>query len=149
MKCYEDYSETIKNNIKIVNHYGYRRQMPIWIEEMSELTKNICKWARKERGGKIEGDLLNELREEIADVVVCLDQMMYVLAYYEDAMMNRYKVKVNRQLSRIEKEKDNEYVKCDICGEEFLEEDLVDTEGMINGSVGLACEQCMEDCDIC
>jgi hypothetical protein len=34
---------TLKKNIEIVNHYGVKKQMPIWIEEMSELIKVICK----------------------------------------------------------------------------------------------------------
>lgn len=41
-----------------------------------------------------------------------------------------------------------ELEKCDLCGCEIPLDDLIDTEGMINGSVGLACEQCIEDCDI-
>lgn len=38
--------------------------------------------------------------------------------------------------------------KCDICDEWFSEDELEDTEGMINGSVGWCCEQCIEDRDI-
>ena len=41
-----------------------------------------------------------------------------------------------------------ELQKCDICHEYFLEDELVDTEGMLNGGVGYACEQCIEDGDI-
>lgn len=37
---------------------------------------------------------------------------------------------------------------CDICREWYREEDLTDTDGMINGSVGYCCEQCIEDGDI-
>lgn len=41
-----------------------------------------------------------------------------------------------------------ELMVCNICHEYFLENELIDTEGMLNGSVGYCCEQCMEDCDI-
>lgn len=37
---------------------------------------------------------------------------------------------------------------CNICKEWFEEDELIDTEGMINGSVGKVCEQCLEDNDI-
>jgi len=37
---------------------------------------------------------------------------------------------------------------CNICKEWFEEDELIDTEGMVNGSVGHVCEQCLEDCDI-
>lgn len=38
--------------------------------------------------------------------------------------------------------------KCDICGYIYEEEELTDTEGMVNGSIGYLCEQCMEDNDV-
>ena len=55
--------------------------MPIWIEEMSELIKVICKWARKY--DELEGDITPQLKadfyEEITDVSICLDQLKYIL----------------------------------------------------------------------
>jgi hypothetical protein len=38
--------------------------------------------------------------------------------------------------------------KCHICNEWFEEDDLNDTEGLVNGGLGYVCDQCMEDCDI-
>lgn len=35
---------------------------------------------------------------------------------------------------------------CPICGEET--DKLIDTEGMLNGSIGYCCEQCITDYDI-
>ena len=105
-----EWKETLENNIKIINHYGVKKQMPIWVEEMSELTKNICKWARKydELEGDINLQLLADLKEEIADVTICLDQLKYAIGYIEDDLMKEYKYKVNRQLNRInESKKDN------------------------------------------
>ena len=37
---------------------------------------------------------------------------------------------------------------CDYCGEWNLEDDLEDTDGMANGSVGYLCPQCIIDCGI-
>lgn len=39
-----------------------------------------------------------------------------------------------------------EEIICPICGEET--DELIDTEGMINGGIGEVCEQCIEDYDI-
>lgn len=35
---------------------------------------------------------------------------------------------------------------CDCCGNYF--EELIDTEGMVNGGIGYLCEQCCKDGDI-
>lgn len=34
---------------------------------------------------------------------------------------------------------------CDCCGEYFFEEELTDTEGMVNGGVGYVCPGCLEN----
>ena len=103
----EELKEVLENNIKIVKYYGVKNQIPVWIEEMSELTKVLCKWFRKydELEGDINLQLLSDMKEEITDVMICLDQLKYHILYTEDDLMKEYKWKVNRQLDRIEKEK--------------------------------------------
>lgn len=90
--------ETLEDNIKIVKYYGYEKQIPVWIEEMSELTKELCKW---QRNGRLHPELIEHIEEEIADVTICLDQLKYILHYKEDDLMEQYKFKVKRQLERI------------------------------------------------
>ena len=99
--------ELLEKNIKIVDHYGVKNQIPVWIEEMSELTKALCKWSRTydRLEGDIDLNLLNALKEEIADVVVCIDQLRYMINYDEYELMEQYKNKVERQIKRIEEEK--------------------------------------------
>lgn len=98
--------EMLKSNISIVDYYGVKKQIPVWIEEMSELTKELCKWLRKY--DKLEGDvdskLLNNIKEEITDVTICLDQLKYTIQFYDDDLTNAYKYKVDRQIKRINKE---------------------------------------------
>ena len=103
----EELKQILENNIKIVEYYGVKKQIPVWIEEMSELTKVLCKWFRKydELEGDITDKLLHDAKEEITDVMICLDQLKYHILYTEDDLMENYKFKVNRQLARIEKEK--------------------------------------------
>lgn len=96
--------ETLRNNIMIVENSNIKDQMFVWIEEMSELTKVICKWARRydELNGDLTGDLKQNFTTEIADVTVCLDQIKYAIKLFEDELMEEYKFKVDRQLKRME-----------------------------------------------
>ena len=101
--------KAIRKNIENLLHYGVQKQMFIWIEELSELTKVICKWARvyDELEGDITEDLLEQFHDEITDVTVCLDQLKYTIGYMEDDLMKHYKAKVERQANRIENERNN------------------------------------------
>ena len=40
----EEYFKILENNLKIAAHYPTKDQIIIWIEEMSELTKELCKF---------------------------------------------------------------------------------------------------------
>ena len=79
---------------QIINHYGEDKQLIMAIEEMSELTKVLCKTER----GKIN---LNDLTEEIADVMVMMEQL--ILIFKLDGILIRHKMrfKIERQLRRI------------------------------------------------
>lgn len=81
----------------IAEHYGLGNQLPIAIEEMSELTKEICKYIR-------ENDNLNDLVEEIADVQIMVEQLKIMFEIHDkvDEMVD---YKLDRQLRRIEKER--------------------------------------------
>ena len=102
----EETEKVIRQNIENLSHYKIKDQMFIWIEEMSELTKVICKWARKY--DELEGDLTPELKEafidEITDVTISLDQIKYAIQLFEDVLLKRYKYKVDRQMERIKNE---------------------------------------------
>lgn len=102
-----DYEEVLKNNIKIVEHHNNKDQFVIWIEEMSELTKELCKWYRiyDELEGDITPQLLENIKEEVTDVTVSLDQIKYKIHFLEDELMEYYKFKVDRENERMEKKK--------------------------------------------
>ena len=53
---------------KALQHYGANLQLIVAIEEMSELTKELCKVSRGEEN-------IAHIAEEIADVRIMLDQM--------------------------------------------------------------------------
>ena len=102
----KELKQILEDNISIVEYYGSKKQIPIWIEEMSELTKVLCKWIRfyDQLDGNINNKLLENLKEEITDVTICLDQLRYVIQFNEYDLMQEYKKKVDRQLGRIENE---------------------------------------------
>lgn len=91
--------EIIATYKQAIQTYGVRPQKLMAIEEMSELTKEICKDFR----GLLDREYLIE---EMADVMIMLDQMllMYKISSEEVNLM-RIK-KVERLKERLEKQND-------------------------------------------
>ena len=102
----DEYFQTLANNLKIATHYPTKDQIIIWIEEMSELTKELCKWYRvyDEFEGDIPNSLLENIKEETTDVTISLDQIKYLIHFLESELMKIYKEKTDRQLERIKNE---------------------------------------------
>ena len=102
--------EELKILQSAIDHYGEESQLDMAIEEMSELTKAICKYKRavKERGQDIfystakdvifaKGDVV----EEIADVLVMLEQMMMIFDCKEIVSVIASE-KIRRLIARID-----------------------------------------------
>lgn len=91
-----------KEIIKIAEHYGYKNQKKILIEELSELIQAVIKVDRAE--GSLSDVLKNydNLIEEIADVEIMLYQIKHLLAINTDDYIEK---KVERQIERISHEK--------------------------------------------
>ena len=66
----------------------------------------------------------NEAREHVRDY---LNETITELTKYEQQLMNYFDID-----------------QCE-CGNFELSEDMVDTEGMINGGIGYICQQCKEE----
>jgi hypothetical protein len=94
-----NYQEVTHTYNQAIETYGVRAQKLMAIEEMSELTKEICKDFR----GKLDRE---HLIEEMADVLIMLDQMLllYKISGEEVGLM-RIK-KVERLKERLEKQND-------------------------------------------
>lgn len=84
----------MNNTLKAaLNLYGPEAQTLMVFEEMSELQKELCKHAR----GK---DNREEIAEEIADVLIMLDQMM--ILYDCESLVARFReLKIERLEQRI------------------------------------------------
>lgn len=80
-----------------LSRYGAQAQITILFEEMSELQDVLCKFLR----GRLDGNTLANIAEEIADVGIMLDQMA-VEFEVEDAVAEQRGYKVDRLRNRIE-----------------------------------------------
>ena len=93
-------NEAIK---KIADTYGYDTQSRQLIEEMAELTQAINKAWRM--GNDFDNLLVQKrnIKEEIADVTIMLEQIKYLLSISDTDINEIIEQKLNRQLERIEK----------------------------------------------
>lgn len=91
----------------IADHYGFKKQSMMMIEECSELQKAICKWHRKYDGSfKSESSDCKErtdIIDELADVIIMAKQLSYLLSA-EDEVSEQIEFKLDRQLRRMEEE---------------------------------------------
>lgn len=84
---------------KAISTYGEKAQKLMAIEEMSELTKEICKDFR----GKLDRE---HLIEELADVTITIDQLMLMYKISGNELQQMYEKKVERLKERLEKQND-------------------------------------------
>lgn len=93
---------------KIAEHFGETVQMQQLVEEMSELTKAICKYARLNGQGQPIADSVTKdaveanLVEELADVKLVLEQVIY-LHDCKDKVENIMTEKIAKVNERIQK----------------------------------------------
>lgn len=97
----EENEEAEKRRNKIlqdaVRIWGRDAQSLMMIEEMSELTKAICKFYRAEDDASARPAIEN-IREEMADVQIMLDQMKIMFGYADD----QERAKLDRLEKRLE-----------------------------------------------
>ena len=82
----------------IANHYGKDSQVLVAIEEMSELTKELCKYFR-------HYDRREQIIEEVADVEIMLEQLKFLFDVHTE-VSNEIDYKLERQMRRIEQERE-------------------------------------------
>ena len=93
---YQEITDTYKQAIE---EYGVRAQKLMAIEEMSELTKEICKDFR----GKLNRE---HLVEELADVTITIDQLMIMYEISGDEIEQMRERKIERLKERMDKAND-------------------------------------------
>lgn len=93
-----------KNPYKILlDTFGEDTQFRCAVEEMGELIQAICKYKRAQESGDKEKlrIALENLREEIADVSINMEELAYMFGEKEVEEIKKYKLE--RALKRAEK----------------------------------------------
>ena len=87
-----------------ISTYGADKQMDMCIEEMSELTKAICKIKRElsSEDGFTKIETQNNLYEEIADVTIMIEQLKMIFGC-EEEVQEQIEFKINRLKERLNK----------------------------------------------
>ena len=85
----------------IADHYGIKKQLRQLAEECSELAVEASHSARKGTTVKII--------EEMADVQIMIEQIIHLAKIDRCDIEDCINYKLNRQMKRIEKEKDNQW----------------------------------------
>ena len=81
-----------------LNAWGEKAQIMMCVEEMSELTKALCKYLRFKKHG-IDDELDYNIKEEIADVYNMINQLKMIFG--EDEIEKIADMKIERTLKKI------------------------------------------------
>lgn len=96
-----------KINKETMNRYGIERQSLVAMEEPSELQKAVSKLVRnpEEKTKPLEfKGLRNNLIEEMADVIICMDQLIEYYQIERHEIQELIQAKQERQAKRLEEE---------------------------------------------
>lgn len=92
----------------IADHYGYEPQSRQLVEELSELIQAVCKHNRAFGGKQLsesrECPEKDAIIEEMADVMIMMSQLQYILGIGKLDLDYRIDRKLNRQIERIKNE---------------------------------------------
>lgn len=92
--------------LKIIKHYGVNHQQRKLNEEVFELQEAILEFEHDEYTyySEVEKSLKNHITEELADVMVLIEQFKLYYGISSEEVVKIFWQKVNRQLERIENE---------------------------------------------
>jgi NTP pyrophosphatase (non-canonical NTP hydrolase) len=97
------------DRIKVIaDKYGINLQTTKALEELAELQQAICKLnlsIAQNKGFEKEIQLKGNVKEEIADVVIMINQLLYLFDIDEGHIASLIDFKLKRQIERIENEK--------------------------------------------
>lgn len=102
---YHTFNKQINN--ETMDRYGIERQSLVAMEELSELQKAISKLVRnpEEKTKPLEfKGLRHNLIEEMADVLICMDQLITFYKIDRSEIQELIQTKQERQAKRLEEE---------------------------------------------
>jgi NTP pyrophosphatase (non-canonical NTP hydrolase) len=85
---------------KAIETYGEEAQLWMVAEEMSELQKEICKYKRGKKNQE-------EMTDEIADVLIMIEQLSIICGITIDSVRERIDYKIDRLEERLNATGDN------------------------------------------
>ena len=97
-------NERVEAYDKFTEVWGKISQYNQAIEEMAELTQTLCKLTRPDLQDKHD-KYVEHTKEEIADVLNCVEQLEYMFGHDEIEKLRDYKL--NRTLDVIKKDANN------------------------------------------
>ena len=98
------HKERLEAYDKFTEEWGVQSQYNQAIEEMAELTQTLCKLTRPDLQDK-HGKYVEQTKEEIADVLNCVEQLEYMFGAKDIENIRDYKL--NRTLDYIKKDANN------------------------------------------
>lgn len=91
---------------KIADYYGFSSQADMLCEEAAEFIVARNKLRRADKQGYMEvRDSYENVKEELADVIICAEQIHYLLGKDVDCLIDE---KLSRQIRRMKKEQAKE-----------------------------------------
>ena len=90
------------NYLKIINHYGINNQQRKLAEEVFELQEAIIIEEDRKKHLKLNCFCINDITEELADVIVILEQFKRYYNISDDEIEKIKEFKVKRQMERID-----------------------------------------------
>lgn len=93
-------SEAIQT--RIIEHYEADKQLTVHMEECAELIQALSKILRNKDDKEAFNACVEHLTEEIADVLVCINQMQIIFDISDKALSDIISYKLVRQMRRID-----------------------------------------------
>lgn len=88
---------------KFLKEWGVESQLIVAMEEMSELTKELCKYRRNELLNKDNYETIKNIKDEIADVLNMVEQLENMFG--EEDVEKIRQAKLKRAIKRMEEVK--------------------------------------------
>ena len=92
----------IPGQARVVGFYGADAQAMVHMEECAELIQAVSKMRRVRNSGKDDGEAYDNMVEEMADVLICLEQLRLMYGIPDHAIQDMIYRKCARQEARID-----------------------------------------------
>lgn len=92
----------IPSQQRVLGRYGADAQAMVHCEELAELIQSISKMRRVRNGGQDDAEAYDNLVEEMADVLICMEQIQTMYEIPNHTIQNMVFQKCARQEARLD-----------------------------------------------